>query len=86
MGKRKTKNIVYVGFIGLDKAYDRVNREALLQVLRMYDVGGKLLNGIKSMYFNSLAYIRVKTDESECFMIDRGVSCPLGFSIYIWMQ
>ena len=24
------------------------------QVLRMYDLGGKLLNGIKSMYVNSL--------------------------------
>ena len=32
-----------------------VNREALRQVLRMYDVGGKLLNSIKNMYVNSLA-------------------------------
>ena len=40
---------VYVGLMDLEKAYDRVNREALWQVLRMYDVGGKLLNGIKSM-------------------------------------
>ena len=39
---------VYVGFKGLEKAYDRVNREALWQVLRMHDVGSKLLSGIKS--------------------------------------
>ena len=45
---------MYVGFMNLEKAYDRVNREELRQVLRMYDVGGKLLNGIKSMYDNSL--------------------------------
>ena len=38
---------VYVGFI--EKVYDRVNREALWKVLRIYDVGGKLLSGIKSM-------------------------------------
>ena len=38
----------------------------------MYDVGGKLLNGIKSMYVNSLAFVRVK-GESECFRIDIGV-------------
>ena len=44
----------------MEKAYDRVNREALLQVLRMYDVGGKLLNGIKSTYVNGLANVRVK--------------------------
>ena len=30
---------VYVGVIDLEKVYDRVNREALWQVLRMYDVG-----------------------------------------------
>ena len=36
-------------FIDLEKAYDRVNREALWQVLGMYDVVGKLLSGIKIM-------------------------------------
>ena len=47
------KSRVYVGFMDLEKTYDRVNKEALGQVLRMYDVNGKLLNGIKSMYVNS---------------------------------
>ena len=45
------------------KAYDRVNREALWQVLRMYNVVGKLLNGIKSVYVSSLAFVRVKRCE-----------------------
>ena len=35
--------------------------------------GGKLLNGIKSMYVNSVACIRVKAGESECFRIDSDV-------------
>ena len=44
------KNVEYdVGFIDLEKVYDRTNREVLWQVLRMYDVGGKLLSGIKRM-------------------------------------
>ena len=30
---------LYVGFIDLEKMYNRVNREALWQVLRMYDLG-----------------------------------------------
>ena len=34
------KRKVYVGLIDLEKAYDRVNMEALWQVLRMYDWGG----------------------------------------------
>ena len=62
-----------LGFMELEKAYNRVNREALWQVLRMYDVGGKLLNGIKSIYVNSLACVRVKGGERECFNINSDV-------------
>ena len=46
---------MYVGFIDLEKAYNRFNREALWLVLRMYDGSGKLLRGIKNMYVDSLA-------------------------------
>ena len=45
----------------------------LWQVLRTYGVGRKLLNGINSMYVNSLACVRLKEGESECFRIDSGV-------------
>ena len=41
--------------------------ESLRQVLRIYDVSGRLLNDIKSMCVNSFAYIRVKEEESESF-------------------
>ena len=79
-----------MGFMDLEKAYDRVNREALWQVLRMYDLGSKLLNCINSMYVNSLAYVRVKGNETEGFRIDYGVrqGCIMsfGFSTYIWTQ
>ena len=55
-----------VGFMDLEKGYHRVNREALWEVLRMYDVGGKLLIGIKSMYVNSIACERgMRTRISE---------------------
>ena len=62
-----------MGFIDLEKAYDRVSREALWQVLRMYGVDGKLLTGILSMYINNLACVRVKGGESEGFKINSGV-------------
>ena len=32
------------------------------QVLRMYDIGGKLLNGIKNMYVDSSTCVRIKGD------------------------
>ena len=57
----------------LEKPYDSVNSEVLWQVLRMYDVGGELLNDIKSVYVNSLSCVRVKGCDSECFRIDSGV-------------
>ena len=70
------------------KAYDKVNREALWQVLGMYDVGGKLLYSIRCMYVNSLVCVRVKGGDSECFRINSGVrqGCivsPRFFNVYI---
>ena len=56
-------------------------------VMRMYDVGGKHLNGIKRMYVNSLACVRAKWDESKCFRIESGVrhGCmsPWLFNVYM---
>ena len=57
----------------LQKTYDGINREALWQVLKIYYVGGKILNGIKSIYVSNLVYVRVKGGESKCFRIVSGV-------------
>ena len=37
------------------------------------DVGGKLLGGIKSMYVDSTACVRIKWGVSEWYRIDSGV-------------
>ena len=80
-----------MGFIDLEKAHDRVNREDLWQVLKMYDVGGKLLGGIKSMYVDNLTCVTVKGGENERFRINSGlrqgyIMSPWLFNIYIWME
>ena len=67
----------------LEKAYDSINMEVIWQVLRMYDVGGKLLNSFKSIYVNSLACVRVKVSESECFRINIGVR--QGYIMIPWL-
>ena len=56
--------MVVCGLMGLEKAYERVNRGALYQLLRMYNVGGKLFNRIKGMCVNSLVRVTVKGDRS----------------------
>ena len=52
--------------------------------------GGKLLDGVKSMYVDSLACVRVKQGVSEWFKIDSGVrqGCIMSawlFNIYIYI-
>ena len=42
-----------------------VNRESLWLVPRMFDVCDRLPNGIKSMYINSVACVRIKEGESK---------------------
>ncbi len=49
-------NDVYAAFMDLGKAYDRVNWEVMWDVLRVYGVGGRLLDGVKAFYI----------DTSEC--------------------
>ena len=56
-----------MNFIDSEKAYDRVHTEALYKVLRIYDVGGKLLMGIKRMYIVSLSCVRKKGVEFRIY-------------------
>lgn len=37
----------YITFMDLEKAFDRVDRRVLRQVVQMYGVGGKLLEAAK---------------------------------------
>jgi hypothetical protein len=84
-GKKKK---LYLAFMDLQQAYDRVNREALWQVLMIYGVGGRLLNGIKSLYGDSEACVRINGVEGEWFKIESGVrqGCvmsPWLFNLYM---
>ncbi len=49
---------LYAAFMDLEKAYDRVDREALWSVLRIYGVGGQLLKGIQTFYREANACVR----------------------------
>uniref|UniRef100_A0A8C8DHP6 ribonuclease H n=1 Tax=Oryzias sinensis TaxID=183150 RepID=A0A8C8DHP6_9TELE len=79
---------VFWAFMDLEKAYDRIDREALWVVLSMYGIDGSLLEGVKSFYRNSRACVRVGNSMSEWFPVRVGlrqgcVMSPWLFNVYM---
>ncbi|MBD5001258.1 hypothetical protein GUF49_06805, partial [Xanthomonas citri pv. citri] len=60
-------------FMDLEKAYDKVDREALWRVLRLYGVGGKLLKAVQSFYVDSRACVRLGSEVSVWFTVKVGL-------------
>ena len=84
---RKGKDVFWA-FMDLEKAYDRVDRNGMWEVLRQYGVSGKLLQAVKSLYVNSRACVRVGSEVSESFEVHTGlrqgcVMSPWLFNIYM---
>ncbi len=51
----------------------RVDRMDLWETLRVYGVGGRLLEGVRSFYENASASVRVNGELSESFKVKVGV-------------
>ena len=79
LGKGKD---VYFAFLDLEKAYDRVDRDAMWNVLRLYEIGGRLLRGVKSFYVGSKACVRVGNEVIEWFPVRVGLRLDLA----IWLE
>ncbi|KAK3889840.1 hypothetical protein Pcinc_006166 [Petrolisthes cinctipes] len=80
---------LYAAFMDLKKAYDRVDRKAMTEVLKIYSVGGSLLKGFEAFYAGAKACVWVEGDLSESFNISvelrQGcVMSPWLFNIYIY--
>ncbi len=72
----------------LKKACDRVDWLALWEVLRIYNVGGKLLSAMKSFYEEGSACVKINGGTSEHFEIKVGlrqgcVMSPWLFNIHM---
>ncbi len=79
---------LFAAFMDLEKAYDSVDRKGLWDTLRVYGVGAKLFEGVKSFYENASDSVRVNGELSESFNVEVGVrqGCvmsPWLFNIYI---
>ncbi len=79
---------LFAAFMNLEKTYHRVDRKGLYDILRVYGVGGQLLEGIRSFYKNASASVQVNGELSESFSVEVRVrqGCmmpPWLFSIYM---
>ena len=74
----------------LEKAYNRFDREALWNVLKIFGVEGQLLAGVKAFYRKASAYMRVDGELSKTFPIGVGLRrCVMSswlFNISLWMS
>ena len=80
--------VVYMVFVDLEKACDKVNRKKLWRVLEEYGVEGGLLLAIQSLYEGGKASVRIGDRESDWFGVNRGVrqGCtpsPLLFNVFV---
>ncbi len=64
---------MFWAFIDLERAYDRVDRDALWSVLQIYGIGGRLMRAVKSFYDGSRARVRVGRGESDLFEVNVGL-------------
>ena len=64
---------VYMCFVDLEKAYDRVPWETLWEVLREYGVRGSLLRAIQSLYTQNRSCVCVLGSKSDFFLVRVGL-------------
>jgi hypothetical protein len=79
---------VYLCFVDLEKAYDRVPRGKLWECLQEYGIDGQLLRAIKSLYSDCKSCVRIAGKLSEQFNVSCGlrqgcVLSPLLFIVYM---
>ena len=54
---------MFLVFMYLEKAYDRVDNNVLWKVMLLYGVGGKLMKAFQSFYVDSRPFIRIRKGE-----------------------
>ena len=74
-------------FIDYEKAFDKVQHNKLVQMLRRLDIDQKDIRCIENLYWNQLAAVRFDNEVTKAQKILRGVrqGCvlsPLLFNIY----
>ncbi|KAK3524458.1 hypothetical protein QTP70_029309 [Hemibagrus guttatus] len=76
---------VHMCFVNLEKAFDRVPRGILWEVLWEYGVRGPLLRAVWSLYNRSRSLVRIASCKSDLFLVYVGLrqGCPLSPVLFI---
>ncbi|KAK3551449.1 hypothetical protein QTP70_017426, partial [Hemibagrus guttatus] len=76
---------VHMCFVDLEKAFDRVPRGILWEVLWEYGVRGSLLRAVRSLYNRSRSLVRIASCKSDLFPVHVGLrqGCPLSPVLFI---
>lgn len=83
-----SKTKAYFAFIDLEKAFDRVNRKRMWDILVERGVNKKLIQAIKSIYKRGIHYVNSNNRKSETFeskggLRQGGALSPTLFNIFI---
>ncbi|KAK3509655.1 hypothetical protein QTP70_008402 [Hemibagrus guttatus] len=76
---------VHMCFVDLEKAFDRVPRGILWEVLWEYGLRGPLLRAVRSLYNRSRSLVRIASCKSDLFPVHVGLrqGCPLSLVLFI---
>ncbi|KAK3520218.1 hypothetical protein QTP70_019360 [Hemibagrus guttatus] len=76
---------VHMCFVDLEKAFDRVPRGILWEVLWEYGVRGPLLRAVRSLYNRSRSLVHIASCKSDLFPVHVGLrqGCPLSPVLFI---
>ncbi|TWW78263.1 hypothetical protein D4764_11G0003840 [Takifugu flavidus] len=74
-----------MGFVDLEKAFDRVPWGVLWRVFREYGVSGPLIRAVRSLYARCQSLVRIAGSKSNSFPVRVGLcqGCPLSPILFI---
>jgi hypothetical protein len=81
---REQKKELYIIFIDLEKAYDKMPRNVMWWVLQKHKVSSKYITLIKDMYDNIVTSLRTSDRDTNDFPINIGLHQGSALSHYLF--
>lgn len=70
---KKAKKSLFIGVTDFTAAFDTISRRRLFIKLAQLEIGNLMLNALKGMYSNTLAYVSIQGEFSDIFPLKAGV-------------